>query len=139
MFGDVTPQADNIQEITIAYLVLSLLQIADQAKIIHWQADTDREHRHFGMFYDTFIGQMDILVEAIAGKYGKDKLNFQEAAIMVYDRSIAKEDFFNLVDETLSINFSQVFDRENDSELYNLIDEILDLKNKTQYLLQFNP
>lgn len=139
MFGTVTPQADNQQEMSIAYFMLSLLQISDQSKIIHWQAEYDREHRHFGMFYEGFIDLMDTLVEAIAGKYGKDKLNFQEAAIMVYDYSMAKDEFFDLVEDSLRTNFSQLFDREADSELYNIADEILDLKNKTQYLLQFNP
>lgn len=131
------PQPAN--EMTHSYFMLSLLQIADQAKIIHWQTDYDREHRHFGSFYETFIDQMDTLVEAIAGKYGKQCLKFGEAAVMIYDYEMAVGEFFNLVDESLKGTFCSLFDREKDSELYNLVDEILDLKNKTQYLLQFKP
>jgi hypothetical protein len=116
--------------------MLSLFQIADQAKILHLQTDFDTEHRHFGLFYDTFIGQVDTLIEAIAGKYGKDKLKFNQASIMVYDYELAKPLFFEMVDEILKTNFYALFDREKDSELYNLVDEIISLKNKIQYLLQ---
>lgn len=122
---------------SIPHFVLSLLQIADQAKIIHWQTRYDREHRHYGAFYETFIGQMDIMVEAIAGKYGKDTIKFNEAAIMVYDYEMAVSEFFGLVEEAFRVEFCQLFDREKDSELYNLVDETMDLVNKTKYLLQF--
>ena len=123
-------------DVTIAVFMLSLFQIADQAKIIHLQTDFDTEHRHFGMFYDTFTGLLDTLVEAIAGKYGTDKLKFSQAAIMVYDYETAKPVFFELVDEVLRGTFSTLFSRDKDSELFNLVDEMLDLKNKVQYLLQ---
>lgn len=124
---------------SVAHFTLSLMQIADQAKIIHWQTRYDREHRHYGAFYETFIGQIDTLVEAIAGKYGKDKLKFGEAAIMVYDYEMAVSEFFKLVDEAFRGEFFQIFDREEDSELYSLVDETMDLVNKTKYLLQFEP
>jgi hypothetical protein len=129
-------EPQQIQESTIGVLMLSLFQIADQAKILHLQTDFDTEHRHFGLFYDTFIGQVDTLIEAIAGKYGKDKLKFNQASIMVYDYELAKPLFFEMVDEILKTNFYALFDREKDSELYNLVDEIISLKNKIQYLLQ---
>jgi hypothetical protein len=79
---------------------------------------------------------MDTIVEAIAGKYGSQNLKFGEAAIMVYDYDMAYMEFFKLVDEALRGTFAEIFDREEDSDLYNLIDEVLVLKNKTQYLLQ---
>jgi hypothetical protein len=124
------------QNIDAAVLMLSLFQIADQVKILHLQTMFEAEHRAFGLFYDTFTGLMDTLIEAIAGKYGTDKLKFNEASIMVYDYSTAKPVFFDLVDEILRTNFSTIFDRESDSELFNIVDEMLDLKNKVQYLLQ---
>jgi hypothetical protein len=129
------PKEDN--SANIPHFVLSLLQIADQAKIIHWQTRYDREHRHYGAFYETFISQMDTMVEAIAGKCGKDKLKFGEAAIMVYDYEMAVSEFFGLVEEAFKVEFCKLFDRDNDAELYNLVDETMVLVNKTKYLLQF--
>jgi hypothetical protein len=88
------------------------------------------------MFYDEFNDQMDNLIEVIAGKYGKDKLSFGQAAVSVYDYKNARPAFFELVDEALIECFSQIFDKEKDSEIFNIVDEILGLKNKVQYLLQ---
>jgi len=132
---DVT-EPQNQKESTVAVFMLSLFQIADQAKILHLQTGFDTEHRHFGLFYDTFIGQMDTLIEAIAGKYGKDKLKFGQASIMLYDYEVALPAFWQLVDSILLEMFYQIFDRDKDSELFNIVDEMLDLKNKVQYLLQ---
>lgn len=137
MFGLEDIKQEN--NASVAHFVLSLMQIADQAKIIHWQTRYDREHRHYGAFYEAFIVQMDAIVEGIAGKYGKDKIKFGEAAIMVYDYEMAVSEFFNLVEEAFRGEFCQIFDRDQDSELYNLIDETLMLVNKTKYLLQFEP
>ena len=138
MFGmeDLTEPQEMQDKATISYFMLSLMQIADQAKIIHWQTGLDTEHRQFGMFYEEFIGQMDTIVEAIAGKYGSQNLKFGEAAIMIYDYEMAMPVFFELLNDALRGTFKDLFDREEDSELYNLADEILDLSNKTQYLLQ---
>ena len=137
MFGleDLT-EPQSSEEASVSYFMLSLMQISMQAKILHWQTDYDTEHRHFGMFYEQFSDQMDVIIEAIAGKYGKDKLSFGQAAISVYDYGMARQAFFELIDEALIECFGQLFDREKDSELFNLADEVLDLKNKVQYLLQ---
>lgn len=137
MFGLEDIKQEN--NASVAHFVLSLMQIADQAKIIHWQTRYGREHQHYGAFYEAFTVQMDAIVEGIAGKYGKDKIKFGEAAIMVYDYEMAVSEFFNLVEEAFRGEFCQIFDRDQDSELYNLIDETLMLVNKTKYLLQFEP
>lgn len=140
MFGLEYPQTvEKHPSVSIAYFMLSLMQIADQAKIIHWQTRYDREHRHYGAFYESFIDQMDTIVEAIAGKCGKAELKFGEAAIEVCDYEMAVDDFFEMVEVTLRGTFCHLFDRDKDSELYNLVDEILDTVNKTKYLLQFEP
>jgi len=130
-------EIEIVEQKSVAHFMLELMQIADQAKIIHWQTRYDREHRHYGAFYEGFIDQMDTIVEAIAGKYGKDKLKFGEAAIEVCDYEMAVSEFFEMVEGVLRGTFCQLFDRDADSELYNLADELLDLVNKTKYLLQF--
>ena len=131
-----TPEVGTSSELTIADFMISLFQIAIQAKVIHFQTMSDAEHRHFGLFFDEFIDQMDTLIEAIAGKHGTDKLKFNEASIMVYDIDVALPEFFDIVDEALIEFFGELFDRESDSELYNLADGILELKNKVVYLLE---
>jgi len=124
-------------EVNIPVFVLSLLKIADQAKIIHFQANTKHEHIEFGNFYDEFIELTDDLVESILGKYGIDKLLFGEADIFLTDRDLAISRFFNEVDIVLREQANIIFDKESDNEIFAKIDEMLMLKNKTQYLLQF--
>ena len=136
MFGIELIEPQEGDKTLIPHLMLALMQIADQSKILHWQTDYDTEHRHFGSFYEEFIDHMDTLIEAIAGKYGKDCLCFGEASISITDYGMARKDFFDGLESILRNEFCAIFDREKDSELFNLVDEILDLKNKTQYLLQ---
>lgn len=124
---------------SIGYFMLSMLQISAQAKIIHWQTRYDREHRHYGDFYNGFNDLMDTLIESIAGKCGKDELKFGEASMELCDYEMAVGEFFDMVTTALRGMFCSMFDREEDSELYNLVDEIMDLVNKTKYLLQFEP
>lgn len=132
-----TPPAEQVvEETTVAEFMLSLFQIADQAKIIHLQTDSDTEHRHFGQFYDNFVDMLDGLIEGIAGKYGSQTLKFGQAQLVLYDREEAIQIFFEVVEQTLRMKFASLFDRDKDSELYNIVDEMLTLKNKVQYLLQ---
>ena len=133
----IPPAEQESEEVaSIPIFMLSLFQIADQAKIIHLQTGIDREHRHFGTFYEEFIGHIDILIESIAGKYGADKLKFTHASIVLYDREEALPIFFKVIDQTLRGTFCELFDRDADSELYGIVDDMLVLKNKVQYLLQ---
>lgn len=124
------------QETNIPVFMLSLFQIADQAKIIHFQTLCHTEHLHFGLFYDEFIKLLDSLIEGIAGKYGTDKISFGHANIVLYDMVEAKPKFFDVINEVLRIVFYELFDRDKDSELYSIVDDMLILSNKVQYLLQ---
>lgn len=116
--------------------MLSLFQIADQARIIHFQTDSAAEHNHFGTFYEDFSELMDALIESIAGKYGIESLRFGQAQISLYDRREIIQTFFEVVDQTLRDKFCSLFDRDKDSELYSIVDDMLAVKNKAQYLLQ---
>lgn len=128
------PEAQSEQG--VGYFMLSLMQVSAQAKIIHWQTPLDTEHRHYGAYYDQFNGLMDDLIEAIAGKLGTQSIKFGQAEIVVADYDQAVPAFFGMVEDCLRIKFREIFDRDDDSELYNIVDEILDLTNKTKYLLQ---
>jgi hypothetical protein len=116
------------------HFILALLQVRDQAHINHWQTKMEAEHVHFGMFYDAFLPLVDAIVEGILGKYGVECFQFGEAQIGLTDYSGNHMDFCEMVDECYSI-FCQVFDKEEDSELFNEMDNIKMLRNKLTYLL----
>jgi hypothetical protein len=127
-------EMDQTPNATPAQFILSLLQIRDQAHIIHWQTKLEVEHRNFGMFYEDFLEIVDTIVESILGKYGSEALAFEEAALglVAYDGNY--EGFMEMIDESCQI-FYAVFDQQEDSELYNELDNIKVLRNKLKYLL----
>lgn len=129
-------EEEMIESSSMPDFMLSLFQIADQARIIHFQTDSATEHNHFGTFYEDFSELMDTLIESIAGKYGIESLRFGQAQISLYDRQEIIQMFFEVVDQTLRDKFCSLFDRDKDSELYSIVDDMLAVKNKAQYLLQ---
>lgn len=121
-------------EMTINHFVLALLQVSAQARINHWQTKIEPEHRNFGMFYEDFSDLADTIVESILGKYGTDEFKFGEAQLGVCDYSTNFMDFVEMAKE-LHMIFCEVFDRDEDSELYNEMDNIKSLTNKFTYLM----
>lgn len=126
------PQANP--EYTANHFILALIQVSSQAKINHWQTKLDPAHRHYGMFYDDFNDITDALVESIIGKYGEEAFRFGEAHIAVCDYSDNFKEFVEMARELCTI-FCEVFDRDEDSELYNEMDNIKSLINKFNYLM----
>ena len=127
-------QLDQSPEATPAQFILSLLQIRDQAHINHWQTKLEAEHRNFGMFYEDFLGLVDGIVEGILGKYGTEALSFDEAMIGLVSYTGDHSKFIEMVDASIAL-FCEVFDQDQDSELYNELDNIKMLRNKLNYLL----
>lgn len=126
---------ENQQSISLPEFVLSLIQISNQAVLLHWQAKFYNEHIILGQFYDSFNDLMDSLVESIIGKCGDDCMSFDQANIVVYDYSRSREKFFELIEDCLGTVFPTIFNESTDSELYSIVDDILVLTNRTKYLL----
>lgn len=129
---DFEPQEST--EYTLNHFVLALLQVSAQVRINHWQTKIEPEHRNFGMFYEEFSDLTDTIVESILGKYGTEAFQFGEATLGVCDYSTNFKDFVEMAVELNSI-FCEVFDRDEDSELYNEMDNIKNLINKFNYLM----
>lgn len=127
-------QFEQMPEATPAQYIMGLLQIRDQAHIIHWQTKLEAEHRNFGMFYEEFLVLVDAIVESILGKYGTEVLAFDEAALGLVSYDGNYESFLKMLDDSCEL-FCAVFDEREDSELYNELDNIKTLKNKLTYLL----
>lgn len=127
-------QFEQMPEATPAQYIMGLLQIRDQAHIIHWQTKLEAEHRNFGMFYEEFLVLVDAIVESILGKYGTEVLAFDEAALGLVSYDGNYESFLKMLEDSCEL-FCAVFDEREDSELYNELDNIKTLKNKLTYLL----
>jgi len=131
---DQTPAENQAAEtIDVSTFVLSLLQVRDQAHILHWQTKSIAQHGAFGDFYGEFLSLTDMIVEQIMGKYGRFKVGGCGIVFMDYDEAMPI--FIQNIEKIFLDDFECLFDAESNTELYNTRDEFLSLKNKLSYLL----
>lgn len=124
------PQHDAMD---VSTFMLSLLQIRDQAHILHWQTTSEAQHNAFGTFYEDFLDLIDEMAEQVIGKYGRFKVG--GSAILVMDYESAMPIFIQNIEKVFNQDFCEIFEQESNTELYNLRDEFLSLKNKLAYRL----
>lgn len=124
------PQTEGMD---VATFMLSLLQIRDQAHILHWQTTNEAQHNAFGTFYGDFLDLVDEIAEEVIGKYGRFKVGGSAIVIMDYDQAMPI--FIQNIEKVFLQDFCEIFEPETNTELYNLRDEFLSLKNKLAYRL----
>ena len=115
-------------------IISQIIQYKEQVKILHWQTTSFAEHKAFDSTYSDLNDILDTFVEAVAGKYGRFKLD-EPKAVIIKDYSNT-----NIVDATNSmINFLTnklpEYFAATDTEILNIRDEILGILDKLKYLL----
>lgn len=109
-----------------------MLAVRTQAHMFHWQTKSYAKHMAFGGFYDAYILLVDKLAEAMMAKKGTPTVG--KGYIDVVD----------FTDENVTMFLSEAYELFNgpgtemagtDSELKNIIDEIIAEINKLKYLL----
>jgi len=117
----------------MAMIISPLLRIQNQIRIFHWQTNSYAEHKAFGKTYENLDELVDSFVESFFGKYGKVKAKLSYNIVLVnYD-----SDPIIFVDECVSTfkNIRNELDSDKDSELLNILDEMLAEMDKLKYLL----
>ena len=112
----------------------SLMYIRDQSHLFHWQTFSYSEHEAFQDHYESYVDKLDNLVENIISVTGK-RPKFEGKSINLKDYS--KENVEMFLDECEAILTCDVkfFIEETFTEIYSLIDEILNDLNKLRYRL----
>jgi DNA-binding ferritin-like protein len=109
-----------------------MLAIRTQAHLFHWQTKSYARHIAFGDFYDAYIALVDKLAEALMSKQERPVVG--KAAIDLVDYS----------DEAVNLFLNEACDLfkgpgeqicGQDSELKNIVDEIIAEIDKLKYLL----
>lgn len=114
-----------------AQVVVFLLQFLNNVKMFHWNTYFYSEHKATDMLYEKLNDLVDELVETLMGKSGHRILNVNRMEIR-FDKS--KTQFkHNLVECREKLLQWEPFMKKNN--LVNLRDEIVDVINKTLYLL----
>jgi hypothetical protein len=116
-----------------------VLQNTAQTKLLHWQSALYGQHKALDKFFGTIIKIGDILAESIMGKYGKPTLNDDQLCLKLMnfenpgDGDLSK--FMDHLYKCYSIHCKSLLDENADSELINILDEMLAAIDQTKYLI----
>lgn len=116
-----------------------ILQNTAQAKLLHWQSAMYGQHKALDELFGGLIDLGDALAETIMGKYGRPSLNETELCLKIKNFESPEagdlREFMNHLYTCYSSDCKTLFDASSDSEIVNILDEILSLIDKTKYLL----
>ena len=130
-FDSSTPDANELGR----YFV-RLLAIRDQAHIFHWQTESFAQHEAFGEFYETFLENVDDMVEMIMGLKGRPVFGDNSTSIRISDYSPENINlFFERASSVFTIELEQVCDSNENEEIFDHARLIISSLDKLKYLL----
>lgn len=114
--------------------IKNLLTVLNQLKIYHWQTKSYAQHQALGGAYDALNALIDQFIEVYMGKYGRIEAKGGSTTVDLFNIEQMPVDNFvsNAVDYLVGI---EIPDKESDSDLMNIRDEMLAELNKLKYLL----
>jgi hypothetical protein len=118
----------------LAVLAMQGFSLRDQIHLFHWQTDVGDLHTALGEFYDSFLDQLDGLMEVVMGKYGRISIKGIGSPAPLVDLTGANID--DLLNKYISIfegYKTSTFSKDDD--IKNIIDEIVASINKLKYLI----
>jgi hypothetical protein len=120
-------------------VVSKLLQNISQTKLLHWQCLLYGQHKALNKLFDVLVDKGDTLIEAVMGKYGRPTLGDDDLNIKLYNFVDPKEgdltEFMEHLYQCYRVDCRSYFDEEKDSEIVNIIDEIIGSIDQTKYLI----
>lgn len=105
-----------------------------QMKINHWQTKKHSRHEAFGEYYESMGELIDKYVEVCMGKHGRFKLIDDEKTLPMFNiYELNLNGLIKIINKTFLIMKDEL--DETDSDLLNIIDEMIAETNKLSYLL----
>lgn len=115
-------------------IVVPLVQFQQQLRIFHWQTESYAQHKALGKAYEALDELIDSFVETFMGKYGR--LKSTEGNYTITLTNLEGNDIVKTIDEFLA--YLETYEtelEENDTDLFNIRDEIKGECNTLKYLL----
>lgn len=132
------PKTDGTEE-KYSYVFKMLLQNIAQSKLLHWQSMLYGQHKALDELFDGLIDKGDELAESIMGKYGRPILNEDQLCLVLINYNKPEEgdlsDFMDHLYKCYSLECKSIFEEGKDSEIINILDEIISLIDKIKYLI----
>jgi hypothetical protein len=120
-------------------VVKMVLQNMSQTKLLHWQCQLYGQHIALDELFNQIRKIGDTLIETIMGKYGRPILDSEDLNITLYNFEDAKNgDLSKFIDDLYRCYREECrshFDEKSDSEIVNIIDEIIAAVDQTKYLI----
>jgi len=133
LYGNMSEGKSNAQG--GAELLTTLVTAQQQYKIYHWQTKSFSQHKSFGKIYDSLGENIDELIEAYQGRYGRiipsNGFNYKVQNYMNLESCVA---FTNNLIKFLSGRFNEIVGDQS-TDLLNIRDAILGDLNQLKYLL----
>jgi hypothetical protein len=114
--------------------IKNLLTILNQLKVYHWQTTSYAQHQALGGAYDALNGLIDQFIEVYMGKYGRIEAKGGSTTVDLFNTDQLPVDGFvnNAVEYIVAL---EIPDKNTDTDLMNIRDEMLAELNKLKYLL----
>lgn len=124
---------------SFAPIFAKILQNSAQIKLLHWQTNLYGQHKALDSFWGEFNDLSDTLAETIMGKYGKPTLSSDDSCLTIYNyknpENANLNEFLDHLYSCYAKDCRAYFSEEKDSEILNIIDEIIALVDQNKYLL----
>lgn len=110
-------------------IIVDLFRIRDVAHVLHLQTKSYAEHKALNEFYDTWLDLTDSYIETYQGEFGLIKVSYKEAIAINMNNSEA------MLSAALNLTKALRARHQTNTGLNNILDEMVNLINKTKYLL----
>ena len=138
-FKAALPAADKTIQTQANCVTSKALMHTAQIKLLHWQTKSYAEHKALNKLFGDFVELTDNLVESVMGKYGRPVLNSEESTFVVknYNFDVADDlaQYMKVLYDCYANECKSLFNPQVDSEIVNILDEIIAVIDKTKYLL----
>ena len=121
-------------------IVIKFLEMLNIVKIFHWKTDVYSIHKATDELYASLNEHIDSFIEVLLGKTGKriDLTKIKSTPLEDFTLPIQFKKKINTYKKFLiNLNNSKKLDKELDSDLFNIRDELLGDLNQFLYLLTF--
>jgi hypothetical protein len=108
---------------------INLLLFQTQLKIMHWGTESYSQHNAYGMTYDSISDGLDALVESYQGYHGR--IDFGNNCELVSFADVEPNSWLKSMMECLHT----LRENSKESDLQNMIDELIAGVSKLMYLL----
>jgi hypothetical protein len=110
------------------------LEARDCIHLLHWDTTSFAEHKALGKFYDQWIDLVDTFVETYSGRYQRIEGTINIEASSDYN----SVDYLTKLRAFIQIDAMSIIAPTLDSDLNNILADMLGLINHTLYMLTLN-